>query len=287
MPSNTLFLFRRDLRLSDNTALNEALRKGDSVLAVFILDRKLLDRWKTSTKRLSFLFQSLRQLQERLEALGGSLLVATAREEDLLPSLFKKYSIDTLFVNKGYSIYGRMQDKRLEQIAGKSGKGFFALDDAHLNAPEQVLKADGSPYTIFTPYFRKASTFLISGPAALEKGRFLSLENKGSWPSELDRYLGIALARFEPGERGALKALNAVSGLTDYEHQRDVPASEQTSHLSAHMRFGTCSVRQAHHAVRKSLNDQHPLLRQLYWRDFYHQIGWHYPHVFKHAFRRH
>ena len=287
MSYHSLFLFRRDLRLVDNTALNEALRRGKPVLAVFIVNPSLMERWKHSRRRLAFLFQSLQQLQVAVSQLGGTLVLATGEPEKVLPSLINRFEIDRVFVNRGYTPYGRSQDRRLENLTREMNIGFVALDDANLNPPPLVLKGDGSPYTVFTPYFRKAATFPVMPPAALEKGEFLHADDMGGWPAELNGYQRIQVPRFEPGEAGALKATASMSSLTKYEVQRDVPASEHTSHLSAHLRFGTCSARQVHSAVRESLADQHPLIRQLYWRDFYHQIGWHFPHVFGHAFRRH
>lgn len=285
--SHSLFLFRRDLRLADNTALNEALRAGRPVLAVFIVDPYLMKRWQHSARRMAFLFQSLQQLRIAVKERGGTLVLAAGQMETVLPALIDRFEIDRVFVNRGYSPYGLRQDRKLEKLAREMNVGFVAPDDSLLNPPPFVLKGDGTPYTIFTPYFRKAATFPVAPPMPPEKGEFLHAADLESWPSSLDDYLLMQVPRFEPGEAGAWKALASISSLTKYDVQRDVPASEHTSHLSAHLRFGTCSARQVHAAVREGLDDQHPLIRQLYWRDFYHQIGWHFPHVFGHAFRRH
>ena len=287
MTPHSLFLFRRDLRLVDNTALNEALRSGNPVLTVFVVNPSLMKRWRHSKRRLAFLFQTLEVLRTQVSQLGGTLVVASGKTEEILAALINRFDVDRVFVNRGYSPYGRSQDDKLEELTREVKIGFVALDDAHLNPPSVVLKADGNPYTVFTPYFRKATTFPVMAPTALEKGELLHAEDLGGWPPELSEYQQIQVPRFEPGEAGAQKIMASMSSLTQYETQRDVPASEQTSHLSAHLRFGTCSARQVHAAVRESLADQHPLIRQLYWRDFYHQIGWHFPHVFGHAFRRH
>ncbi|MBT5683485.1 MAG: deoxyribodipyrimidine photo-lyase, partial [Gammaproteobacteria bacterium] len=287
MPSHSLFLFRRDLRLADNTALNEAFRRGNPVLAVFIVDPSLMERWDHSQRRLAFLYQSLQQLQAAVRQRGGTLVVAMGKAEKVLPPLINRFEIDRVFVNRGYTPYGRTQDRRLEQLSREMNIGFVALDDSHLNAPLVVLKGDGSPYTVFTPYFRKAATFPVMPPARLEGGEWLHADDMDGWPAELSQYQQAPDGRFEPGEAGARKTIASMSSLTQYETQRDVPASEHTSHLSAHLRFGTCSARQVHAAVKENLGDQHPLIRQLYWRDFYHQIGWYFPHVFGHAFRRH
>ncbi|MGV0033634.1 MAG: cryptochrome/photolyase family protein [Candidatus Azotimanducaceae bacterium WSBS_2022_MAG_OTU7] len=286
-PSHPLFLFRRDLRLADNTALNEALRGGRPVLAVFIIDPYLMKRWRHSVRRLAFLFQSLHQLQVAIKKRGGTLVLATGNTETVLPALINRFDIDQVFVNRGYSLYGLRQERVLENLAQEMNIGFIALDDSLLNPPPFVLKGDGTPYTIFTPYFRQAATFPVAPPMPIEEGQFLHAGDLGSWPSAPNEYLQTPVPRFEPGEAGAWKSLASISSLTQYEVQRDVPATEHTSHLSAHLRFGTCSARQVYAAVREGLDDQHPLVRQLYWRDFYHQIGWHFPHVFGHAFRRH
>lgn len=110
MSSRSLFLFRRDLRLSDNTALNEALRLGNPVLAVFVVDPSLMKRWQDSDRRLAFLFQTLKQLRVAVSELGGTLLVASGKPEKVLPALIDRFKVDKIFVNRGYSPFGRSQD---------------------------------------------------------------------------------------------------------------------------------------------------------------------------------
>ena len=145
MPSHSLFLFRRDLRLADNTALNEAFRRGKPVLAVFTVDPSLMERWDHSKRRLAFLYQSLQQLRAAVRQGGGTLVVAMGKAEKVLPPLINRFEIDRVFVNRGYTPYGRSQDRRLEQLSREMNIGFVALDDSHLNSPSVVLKGDGSP----------------------------------------------------------------------------------------------------------------------------------------------
>lgn len=282
---NVLFIFRRDLRLEDNTALNEALRSGHDVTAAFLVDPELMSRWQSAGKRLAFLAQSLRELAGALAALGGSLVFRTGEPAATLREMLDEGDFSGVYINRDYTPFARRRDSAMEQVCKENGIPFHAYDDHLLNPPGQVLKDDGSPYTVFTPYFRRAQGFQVAEPQDLVAGRFSKTETGELEHTPLAVYLGTEVVSFEPGVSGANRALEKFSRLMGYETDRDVPAMEMTSRMSAHLRFGTCSPRQMAAIVSGELGADHPLIRQLHWRDFYTQIAWYFPHVFGHAFR--
>lgn len=283
----TLFIFRRDLRLEDNTALNEALRSGKPVTAAFLLDEHLMDRWQGSSRRLAFMAKSLVQLSRALEALGGVLVVRKGKPGETLGKLIDDGKFSSVYVNRDYTPAARRRDRELEDVCIARQVSFHAVDDYVLNAPGVVLKDDGKPYTVFTPFFRRAHQLQIAEPQSLVQGEFGDpCAGRIEDHPELMIHLDTDVVSFEPGIKGAAAALEKVSRLGGYAEERDVPAMELTSQMSAHLRFGTCSPRQMAHAVSEKLSHDHPLIRQLYWRDFYTQIAWYFPHVFGHAFRQ-
>lgn len=291
---SVLFIFRRDLRLEDNTALNEALRSGHEVTTVFLADTELLTRWRESSRRLAFMAQSLLELSEQLELLGGKLLFRSGKPAQSLSKLLDEADYSAVYVNRDYTPFARKRDAELERLCEARGVGFHAYDDHVLNPPGLVLKDDGKPYTVFTPYFRRTQRFQLTEPQKLVAGTFsvpVLSPGSASEGEQLSDIAGLAehlttdVVSFKPGASGAREALDRCSALARYDTERDVPAMGMTSQMSAHLRFGTCSPRQMAVAISEQLGSDHPLVRQLHWRDFYTQIAWFFPRVFGHAFR--
>jgi deoxyribodipyrimidine photo-lyase len=155
-----------------------------------------------------------------------------------------------------------------------------------LNAPETITKKDGSYYSIFTAFYKKAVMFNVQDPAKQQNGDWFNSAIKNSESTAIftkilsKKNKQIAMSG---GRKEGLHILKQLETLKNYNHDRDYPAIT-TSHLSAHLKFGTISVRETYHAIIEHLGRRHPLLRQLYWRDFFTHIGYHKPTVFGHAY---
>lgn len=291
----SIFIFRRDLRLEDNTGLNAALASGSEVIPVFVIDHKLLERWSNADKRFAFLFQSLASLETAIRDRGGRLLILNGNPAGELDRLVSRLSgqdveISRVFMNRDYTPLAQARDEQIRAVCAERGVRLEVHDDVLLNPPAAVLKDNGEPYVVFTPYFRRAATHYVAPPQGLSAGRFAEMpQEEGArleQVSQVKQALELRLAGFEPGEKGAARLRERLPQLDDYAEARDIPASQQTSRLSAHLRFGTCSPRQFYHDVRSALGSDHPLLRQLYWRDFYYQVAWYFPRVYSGAFRQ-
>jgi len=282
--SAALYIFRRDLRLHDNTALNQALRDSDAVLPCFIFDPRQVEKHPyQSLPALQFMLQSLGELQNDLK----DSIVRLAIYRDLPIKAIKRtvndYGIQAVFVNRDYTPFSRKRDHEIADICSELNLEFHSCPDYLLIEPEQALKNDGSPYKVFTPFYNNARRFQIALPEPIAAGKFMKVSETmvgTGFPCELPENKAV----ISGGRSRALAAIDEIHKLMDYSNRRDYPCVEGASRLSPHLKFGTCSIREVYHAIREHLGENHGLLRQLYWRDFYTHIAFHFPYVFGKAF---
>lgn len=277
----SLFLFRRDLRLTDNTALNAALRFSAQVIAGFVFDdRQIQPHPYQSQPALQFMRESLADLAAQCKAINAELNVFQGLPTQVIEDLHQQHAIQAVFFNRDYSPFSRQRDYEIGTVCQQLGIALHILPDALLTEPEQAVKHDGSAYKVFTAFYNNAKQLPVVLPEALVAGRFLTVQTNATLET-----LGGAEKAVVPGGRTAgLARLAQLANCKDYAVQRDFPALSATSQLSAHLKFGTVSVREAYHAIKRQLGEEHPLLRQLYWRDFMTHIAYHFPKVFGHAF---
>jgi len=283
--NKSLFIFRRDLRLQDNTALNEALRLSNHVLPVFIFDpRQIESHPYQSQPALHFMLQSIADLDQQLQSVGGNLTFYKGLPDQVIARALKQQAIEAVFINRDYTPFSRRRDAELKETCQKLGLNLHVMADALLIEPEQALKSDQMPYKVFTAFYNNARRFPVVLPEALSSPRFLF----GASEFSIDQ-LGFSLEQaawenIKGGRQQALGILDEIAEQADYLDNRDFPALDSTSRLSAHLKFGTCSVREVYYAISQTLGTEHPLLRQLYWRDFFTHIAYHFPQVFGKAF---
>ena len=283
MFNRAVFLFRRDLRLPDNTGLIEACRQARHVLPVFVFDDEILARFGSHSFRMSFLLDSLSDLDASIAEAGGSLRFFRGNPASVLTTLLMDNDIDAVYLNGDYTPFSQKRDAALGLVEERCGKSFVVVPDQMLNEPGTVTKRDGRPYQVFTPYFREAGQRSVAEPQCPEQWNFERLEIGRDW-HHINKPVSEAVTG--GGRAHGLAVLGRTCKLKDYDQTRDYPALNGTSGLSAHLRFGTVSAREAWHAIAGSLGSGHPLIRQLHWRDFFMQVATHFPHVFGHAFKR-
>lgn len=296
----SVFWFRRDLRLDDNAGLYHALRGPQPVLPVFIFDKNILDDLSDrNDARVEFIHQSVENLKKRLEEMGSTLLVLYGKPEIIWPQLLAQFPVAAVYMNHDYEPYAQLRDQGVHDLLAARGIPFRTFKDHVILEKDEVLKSDGTPYTVFTPYSRRWREKLSSRMQIDEDGNRVSFYLR-SYPNS--RYFGHFVPQsalhFPAGARFDLPALSemgfspagiafpppAVSRgiIRNYDKTRDFPAQDGTSRLGVHYRFGTISIREkARHAA--GLNETY--LNELIWRDFYSQILAHFPHVVGHAFR--
>lgn len=290
MKKPVLFIFRRDLRLIDNTALNAALKSEASVIPLFILDpRQVLDHRYRSIPGMQFLFESLRELNDELVKKDSRLHLLYGEAESVLHAILQTEPIAGVYFNRDYTPFSTKRDEALLEVCKQHGVPLYPYHDALLNEPNTTKKDDGKPYTVFTPFFKKNSKNPPSRPVT-EKGSFGTLNTEHEREIQfLDELLPETNKNIfrKGGRREALSLIkNRVRSLTHYNIERDLPASSGTSGLSAHHKFGTCSIREVYWAAKESLPPDNRFIPELYWRDFFTTIGYFFPFVFERSFQK-
>ena len=283
--STSLFIFRRDLRIHDNSALNRAISCSRAVLPCFIFDpRQIQPHPYQSMPALQFMRQSLIDLQNEFISLGFKLTLYADLPIAVVKKAVQQHHIQAVFINRDYTPFSRMRDDELAKVCQDLKIDFHVIPDYLLTEPEQAVKNNGNPYQVFTAFYNNARLFPVALPAALESARFIKTEEKTNINLSVFPSTETVLNGLIGGRNQSIALLKDLSKQVDYQTTRDYPALDASTRLSAHLKFGTCSIREAYCAITQQLGSEHPLLRQLYWRDFFTQIAFHYPHVFGKAF---
>ncbi len=276
-PSINIIWFRRDLRLSDNAALYHALKAGTPVLPVFIFDQNILDQLEDKKdKRVAFIHGAITEMQTQLVRMGSSLQVFYGKPLEVFENLVKQYTIGTVFTNHDYEPYALERDAAVASFLQELSIGFRTYKDQVIFEKNEVIKDDGKPYTVFTPYSRKWKAALkpFHLKAYPTEKYFNHFCQQTPMPIPDLKSMG-----FENVETVfPSKELNEEI-VRKYSQNRDFPALDNgTSKMGVHLRFGTVSIRKIA-TIAAGLNETY--LNELIWRDFYQMILWHFPKVGK------
>ena len=297
--SKSLFIFRRDLRLEDNTALINALQSSECIIPCFILDpRQVESKYNEykSNNALQFMVESLRDLDKQLSLLKHNdqirLYLFYGEQETVVKQLISSEKIDAVYSNRDYTPFSKKRDSNIKQICYQNNIAFYQYADTLLNEPEFVIDDNGKPFKIFSYFLKKAITLFVNSPQIYPYENNFYLE---SIESEVEKEEIYKTVIEEPneyiychgGRKNCLKILMNLNRFKDYQSERRYyPAKQQTTGLSAHIKFGTCSIREVYHSIKNQLGIDHLLIKQLYWRDFFTYIAHHFPYVFGKAFHQ-
>jgi deoxyribodipyrimidine photo-lyase len=274
-----IFWFRRDLRTNDNHGLAEALKSGLPVKPIFIFDREILDKLDNAQdRRVNFIHQTLLNIQSQLKAKGGDLSVFYGKPLEVWEGLLKDENLKAIYCNEDYETYAIQRDEAVAKMAEAQNTSFHQYKDQVIFAKNDVVKDDGKPYTVYTPYSRKWKG--LFRPQMCEAYDSANLGNLLNF--EAETLPTLKSMGFDETETLYPKAELADSMILHYGETRDFPALRGTSRLGLHLRFGTVSLRGL---VKQSLNKPDKFLNELIWREFYQQILWHFPHVVKQSFK--
>ncbi len=277
----SVFWFRRDLRLFDNRGLFEALTGPYPVLPVFIFDKLILDALTSKAdKRVVFIYQSLQQINEELKKQGSSLYIL--HDEPLLAfdTICKSFDVKAVFTNHDYEPYAIKRDSAIKSFLQSKNISFQTFKDQVIFEKSEVMKGDGKPYTVYTPYSR------------VWKQKYFEEKDK-NYPSEnhLSHLLQTKPFAFPTMEEIGFEnvLIDIAPGevnkdvIAHYQDTRNIPGVEGTSRMSIHLRFGTVSVRRLVKLANR-LNQQ--WLNELIWREFFMMILFHFPGVVNHSFKK-
>lgn len=273
--------FRRDLRMHDNAALYHALRGGKPVIPVFIFDKNILDGLEDKKDmRVEFIRNAIIEMNNELRKHHSSLQVFYNTPKNVFTQLVKKYTIEKVFANEDYEQYAIDRDNEIEELLRMHNAEFLMSKDQVIFAKNEVTKNNGNPYTIFTPYRKR--WLAILKPFYL-KPYPTAKYYKHFYNEPIHEIPSLESIGFEKTGKSFPSKKIPVHIIRDYDKTRDNPGMEGTSRMSVHLRFGTVSIRELA-AKAQQLNSTY--LNELIWRDFYHMILWHFPHVRKEkAFR--
>ena len=266
----TLFWFRRDLRLNDNAALFQALNAGNEVIPLFIFDTNILDKLENrADSRVQFIHESLAFIQQKLEVHGSSLLIRHGKPIDIISSIISEFAINQVVAGTDYEPYSLRRDKEIKEVLNQHNISFTTYTDHILFKPGEVMKPDGTPYSIFTPFSRKWKERLSINGIPYYKSESLQQHfAKLTFPFPSLESLG-----FEKTHIRIAAAVLEPKRLENYIINRDLPALDATSHNGIHLRFGTISPRQLIHIFRENES----FLNELIWREFFIHILYHFP----------
>ena len=264
----SLFIFRRDLRLEDNTGLIFALTHSERVIPAFIFTPEQIEQNPFKSDHcLKFMIECLEDLKNQLKQKGGELFFFKGKPEEVVTQCVSKLCVEALIVNRDYTPYSQKRDKKLEKVCKAHRVCFFSFDDALLHPPEETLKKDGKPYTLFAPYFRNASKQKVLPPVCNLKSNYfhgsIAFAEKQSILSKMLPKQKVQ-NHLVGGRTEGLKILKNLSSLSKYEHLKNFPAQDYSTHLSAYLKFTVCSPREVFAAICQNLTPHHELIRALY-----------------------
>ncbi|MDG1329684.1 MAG: deoxyribodipyrimidine photo-lyase [Flavobacteriaceae bacterium] len=269
----SIFWFRRDLRLEDNIALYESISLKKNVLPIFIFDDNILNELPNDDPRVNFIYQTLFDINLVLQKHDTSLLILKGKLEDVWSKLIQKYTIESVFINKDYEPYAIKRDQKLGEVLKSNGIELHSFKDQVVFEESEVVKPNGEPYTVFTPFKRKWLS--LYNPSTLKPKITFDNFHQVNYPFPKKEELGfksssIYVKDFE------------LSGVSTYAETRNFPILDSTSYLGPHLRFGTIGVRQ----IIAELNPSNEVfLSELIWREFFMQILFHFPKVVTGNFR--
>ena len=278
MQKTSIFWFRRDLRLDDNIGLSEALKSDEKVIPIFIFDRDILDHIEDKyDRRVDYIHQALEKINQELKEFGSSLLTFRGKPLDVFKQLEKDFEIKSVFCNRDYEPAAIKRDDKVKDFLDSKKIDFFDFKDQVIFEKNEVIKDNGEPYTVYTPFSKKWKKQLTEDDyksVRINKEQFLKLPSK--------KILSLKEIGFDKTDLDFVEPSLESKIIDVYDKTRDFPALDATTHLGIALRFGTISVRKC---VRFALSHNETWLNELIWREFFMQILFHFPKVVNYCFK--
>ena len=276
-----IFWFRRDLRLDDNVGFFNALKSNNPVLPIFIFDENILKKLPEDDARVTFIFDELQKMRSELQNKhSSSLAMHFGKPKDIFKHLIDDYQVDTVFTNHDYEPYAKERDEEIKNLLENKNIKFKTYKDQVIFEKDEVVKKDGDPYVVYTPYMK------------IWKENFKNHDLKIFYTNDyLDNLIeNSRLPNLSLSDIGFKKSSQKIADyevtptlIQEYEETRNFPAKDTTSRLGPHLRFGTVSVRKM---VKKAIAEKNEIFwQELIWREFFMQILWHFPTTKDEAFK--
>ena len=270
-----IFWFRRDLRINDNTALYNALINGKNIQPIFIFDDNIVEELPYNDGRITFIYQQLNSINVELKKHGSSLKIFYGDPYKIFTEILYNNRVNNVYINRDYEPYALERDSSIFELLKDFGGQLKSYKDQVIFEQNEVVKKDGLPYTVFTPFKNKWLEKFRSTKNIIYKNPNLKnlVKSNYTFPSMED--LGF--------EESSIKVPDFdLKVVAKYDETRNFPSLDSTSKIGPHLRFGTVSIREIVENV-KDVNSTY--LSELIWREFFMQILWHFPKVVKENFR--
>lgn len=279
----SLFWFRRDLRLDDNVGFLEALKSNHQVLPIFIFDKEILSKLPENDARVSFIHATLQRMRKQLqEESESSIAMYHGSPIDTFKTIIEDFNVKTVFTNRDYEPYAKNRDKKIADFLKQNDIEFKTFKDQVIFEKSEIVKSDGDPYVVYTPYKNKwQEQFNANTDLDIHyTSQYLSnLIKNTRLPNLSLSDIGFEKSKIEVPDYDVTPTL-----IENYEDTRNFPAKDKgTSRLGPHLRFGTVSVRKM---MKKAIAEQNKVFwSELIWREFFMSILYHYPKTVTNAFR--
>ena len=283
MNSVSIFWFRRDLRLDDNVGFLEALKSDYPVLPIFIFDKEILDKLPKDDARVTFIYETLQKMRDRLQNdHTSSLALFYGKPIDIWKQILKDYEVKEVYTNRDYEPYAKKRDEEISSLFEEKDIDFKTFKDQVIFEKDDVVKGDGEPYIVYTPYKNKwLETFNEDNDLKIHytSQHLNNLVENSRLPNLTLSEMGFETSSLKVPDYDVTPTL-----IDNYEDTRNFPAQDGTSRLGPHLRFGTVSVRKM---VKKALAENNQVFwTELVWREFFMQSLYHYPETVNNAFRK-
>ncbi|MEJ1222436.1 cryptochrome/photolyase family protein [Sediminicola sp. 1XM1-17] len=279
----SIFWFRRDLRLDDNVGFLAALKGEYPVLPIFIFDSEILEKLPEDDPRVNFIHETLQQMRSELQNQhNSSIAILKGKPKDTFKKLLEEYEIAEVYTNRDYEPYALKRDSGIEELLETINIPFHTFKDQVIFEKNEVVKDDGDPYVVYTPYKKKWKE-------AFSEKEDLKIHYTSQYLQNLIQHsrlpnLSLSDIGFKASDIKVHDYDVTPTLIENYEDTRNFPAMENgTSRLGPHLRFGTVSIRKM---MKKALAEKNDVFwSELVWREFFMQILWHFPHTVTDAFK--
>ena len=293
MDDIVLFVFRRDHRVHDNTALIETIKRANAnswkILPAFIFNPRQVDPTLNayySSNCVQFMTESLRDLQKQLEQVDGKLYCFHGEDSAIFDGLSERYNIKAVASNKDVTPFAIKRDGDVQRWCDKKGIDFISVEDYTMYPIEQVRTNQGKPFEIYTPFYRRAIRIPVPDPHSIpdvSTGGFVKdaldfeVKDIGAYHTHNEHL------EQKGGRDAGLEILDKIrtGSFRKYKKDHDFPIKDATTRLGAYLKFGCVSIREAFKEMKDSAGKASLLVGQLYYREFYYHVAYHFPEILK------
>ena len=278
----SIFWFRRDLRLDDNVGFLEALKGDYPVLPLFIFDKDILDKLPENDARVTFIFETLQEMRKELQDdYDSSLAMFHDTPEKVFKSLVKDYQVQEVFTNRDYEPYAKERDSSIKELLSKNNISFNTYKDQVIFEKDEVVKKDGDPYLVYTPY---KNTWKENFKDHTLKIHYTSQHLDNTVKNTRLPNVSLSEMGFKKSSISFPEYDTSPTLIENYNDTRNFPAKDGTSNLSPHLRFGTVGIRKIY---KKAIDAKDETFwNELIWREFFMQILYHFPETVNNAFKK-